>query len=506
MEPRDGRDEASVRAGVTGYREHAISGVKWTGGSTGIGMAIQFVQMAVLARYLTTEDFGLFGEAMVVVGIALAFVDLGLSPALVQRQETDTATISSLFWLVACISGATGLLVWSSSGFVAAFFEAPHLVEVIFPAAAFVVVFGIGQVPLAVLQKALAFDRLSKVDIVSGVLGAVTAILCAADGFGARAPMIGLLVSGSARLLGLLFYVRMIWWPGLHFQVGEARSFVSFGAYQTGERFVNYLAANLDFVMIGRYLGPAALGPYYVAYQVVVQPMMRLNPVLTRVAFPVFSRIQSDDAVIVRGYVRIIKLVGLVALPLLIGMAVVAPSFFRVYLGNAWSEEDLRLTITLAQILVPVSILKCLANPLGSAFLAKGRPDIGFSLNTGRLVLNALLFWLAIQSGPQAVALAYVASSLLAFWAGHLALRRVMPLGMAAVTKAVMRSLFSATLMGIVVAMTQLVLTGARIDPLHKLLFLVSLGGTVYFVATFRLERTFLQDIRGWIARRQEDR
>ena len=32
------------------FRQQAISGVKWTGGSTAFGMVLQFAQMAVLAR------------------------------------------------------------------------------------------------------------------------------------------------------------------------------------------------------------------------------------------------------------------------------------------------------------------------------------------------------------------------------------------------------------------------------------------------------------------------
>lgn len=489
---------------MTGFRAHAISGVKWTGGSTGFGLGLQFLQMAVLARYLTTDDFGQFGEVMVVVGIALAFVDLGIAPALVQRASIDDQTISSLFWFVSGVSVVTGGIVWALSPLVAAFFAVPELVGLVEVGAIFVVVFGVGQVPLAVLQKALAFDRLSKIDIVSGVAGAITAIVCAIDGFGAHAPLYGLLVSGCTRLFGLLLLVRRFWRPSAHLRLAEARSFLSFGAYQTGERFVNYLAANLDFVIIGRYLGTAALGPYYVAYQVVVQPMLRLNPILTRVAFPLFSKVQNDDPVIARGYLRIVRLVGLVALPLLIGMAVVAPAFFEVYLGNGWSESDLRFTVLIAQILVPVSILKCLGNPLGSAFLAKGRPDIGFELNTGRLILNALLFWWAIQSGVTAVALAYVVSSVLAFWAGHVALGRIVPLPFSTLLRALVRTVFAATTMGIVVAGAQLGMTGIEVNPLHRLLFLISLGGTIYFLAAYKLEHALLMDIRSWMIGRRE--
>ena len=148
-------------------------------------------------------------------------------------------------------------------------------------------------------------------------------------------------------------------------------------------------------------------------------------------------------------------------LMLLVGLAI------QVYLGDGWAES-----VLLAQILVPVSILKCLGNPLGSAFLAKGRPDIGFGLNASRFVLNALLFWWAVRSGLQTVALVYVASSVLAFWAGHVALGRVLPLNLGSILRSIAPTLFAATTMGIVVALAQIGLTGLEIGPLHRLAYL----------------------------------
>jgi len=489
---------------VTDFRAHAVSGVKWTGGATGVGLVLQFTQMAVLAQYLSTEAFGLFGETMVVVGVALTFVDLGMSPALVQADTFDDRVTSSLFWLVAAVSAGTGVVVWLSTPLIATFFGEPQLSELIWVGGAFVTVFGLGQVPQAVLQRELAFDRLSRVEILSAVFGVTTAVSCAIGGLDAHAPLFGLLVSGVTRFVGLIAYSLKFWRPQLRFRMDEARRHLSFGAFQTGERLVSYLAANLDFVIIGRYAGAAALGPYYVAYQVVVQPMLRLNPILTRVAFPLFSRIQ-DDETITRGYLKILKLVSLVSAPALVGIAVVAPSFFDVYLGPQWSEIASAKTVVLAQILVPVALLKCLGNPTGSAFLAKGRPDLGFWLNAVRLVLNAAMFWWAIQHSLEAVAAVYAASTVLAFVASQFVLGGILPLKFGYVTRAAIPSLLVACGMGIIVALAQLGLTGISVDPLHKLIFLISLGGTVYLLGALQMDRPLLIEIQGWVAGRETD-
>lgn len=480
---------------MSGYREQAVSGVKWTGGSTAAGLILQLAQTAILARYLTAEDFGLFGESMVVVGISLALVDFGLSPAIVQREQVTDGEIASLLWIVAGLSAAIGCVVWLTAPLVAAFFGEPTLVPLVGMAAVFVALFGAGQVPLAVLQKALAFDRLSKVEIASAILGVAAAVWSAVDGSGAMAPLHGLVVSGTVRLVGMLIGLAGLWRPTLRLRLSDTRSFLSFGAYQTGERLVNYAAANLDFVMIGKFLGPAALGPYYIAYQVVVQPMSRLNPVLTRVAFPLFSKIQNDDAAIRRGYTSIIRLVAFTALPLLAGMAVVAPSFFRVYLGDGWAES-----VLLAQLLVPVALLQSLGNPLGSAFLAKGRPDYGFGINAGRLVLNGILFRIAVLSGPAAVAVAYGVSSVVMFVTGHVLVRRLLPIRLSDLMRAIAPTLCAACLMGLIVAAAQAGIRAYDVSATARLIGLVALGGLLYAALTAWLNRDLLASIRGWVS------
>ena len=79
------------------------------------------------------------------------------------------------------------------------------------------------------------------------------------------------------------------------------------------------------------------------------------------------------------------------------------------------------------------------------------------------------------------------------------ALNRVLPLNLGSILRAIASTLFAATTMGIVVALAQIGLTGLEIGPVHRLAYLVGLGGTVYFILTFKLERAFLIDIRRWM-------
>ena len=80
-------------------KTQAVSGVKWSGVSMGVVTTLRFITLAILARLLFPADFGLMGMIMVVIGFAQAFADMGLSNAIIQRQDVPENHLSSFFWI-----------------------------------------------------------------------------------------------------------------------------------------------------------------------------------------------------------------------------------------------------------------------------------------------------------------------------------------------------------------------------------------------------------------------
>ena len=68
-------------------KQQAIHGVKWTSLSTGIRTILQLVQLIILARFLSAEDFGLVAIVMVVIGFSQLFMDMGISNAIIHKQN-----------------------------------------------------------------------------------------------------------------------------------------------------------------------------------------------------------------------------------------------------------------------------------------------------------------------------------------------------------------------------------------------------------------------------------
>ena len=456
-------------------RKRAVSGVKWTATSAAMTTGLRVLQLVVLARLLIPSDFGLIAMITVVIGFAQAVADMGISNAIIHRQDNTPSELSSLYWLNILAGLSIFALVLVSSSLVGRFYGEPRLASLIPWAALVFLVMPLGQQFQVLLQKELRFDQLAKVEMASTGIGTVIAISSAVFAQGVFSLIWGQLAEVSTKTLYFLGSGWAIWRPGLHLRWNDAKAYVAFGLYQMGERCLNYISANADYLIIGRFLGPETLGIYLLAYQLVTMPLARINPILTRVAFPVFAKKQTDNVALRRGYLEMIKLLALIVFPLLIGLITTAPLLVPVVFGVGWSTA-----IPLIQILAVLGLFKALANPIGSILLTKGRPDIAFKWNASGAVITVLVFGFFVRYGVRGVAWSYVGLSSVDFLVTILMLSYLIGLDYRDHVGALLAPLALSGLMGTTVLVGSSFLPKFVPNRSTLLLCLIAIGVTVY--------------------------
>jgi O-antigen/teichoic acid export membrane protein len=137
-------------------------------------------------------------------------------------------------------------------------------------------------------------------------------------------------------------------------------------------------------------------------------PFSRIAGPVQRVLGPAFARMQDEPERIGDAWVRAVRLLGLCAVPALMGIVVVADDFVTVVLGEKWASAA-----PLIQILAWVGIIQALQSISTDILQARGR--------TGTILLYTLLFSTAhmiafvigLQWGVIGVAVAYAISSTL---------------------------------------------------------------------------------------------
>ncbi|HEX6631666.1 MAG TPA: MOP flippase family protein [Gemmatimonadaceae bacterium] len=378
----------------SGLRHQAASGARWTLLATIIAAGTQLLQVVVLARLLEPREFGLMAMVLIVIGFAQAYTDLGISAAVVQRHDTTAAQLSSLYWLNLATGAVVCALLWAVSPLVVRLFDEPQLTHLLRVLSLMFLIVPAGKQFEMLLQREMRFRTLAAEGISGAVAGTIVAIGGALSGWGVWSLVAGYLVTGVVRTLVLVVLGLRIHRPALHFRRADLRGFVGFGAYQMGERTVNFATQRLDQLIAGSLLSAVALGLYNFAFNLTAQPMSRINPDATKVALPALSRVQESPERLRRGYLDMLRLITIVNAPVLLGLAAVAPQLVPVVFGAQWLAS-----VPLLQLLALVTLSRAIGNPMGSLMLARGRADLGFWWAMAVGVLQAPCLYLSAREG-----------------------------------------------------------------------------------------------------------
>ncbi|KGX89984.1 hypothetical protein N781_08765 [Pontibacillus halophilus JSM 076056 = DSM 19796] len=479
--------------------EKAISGAKWTTTSTFVVIIVQFLQLSILARVLGPTAIGLMGMIMIVLGFAHAFLDMGISNAIIHKQDTTKKELSSLYWFNLFAGILIFVTIITITPLIVTFFQEPQLQSLIYWASLIFLITPFGQQFQALAQKNLKFDTLSKIEMGSIITGSIFTVSCAFFGFGVLSIVWGQLITAVFRTLNLVILGWNKWRPSFHFAKRDLNDYLKFGLYQVGDRTVNFFNSNFDYMIIGKFLGPEALGYYTLAYNIIILPISKLNPIITRVAFPVFAKIQSDTIKLKTGYLKVINLLSLVNFPIFFGIGVTASMFVPLFFGDGWAP-----TIILIQILAGVGLLRSVSNPIGSLLYAKGRADLGFKWNlfkTISLVPGLILGQYLGNIYGVAIAmlvLQIIFSSLLYV----IIIRKLL----GNCFKEYFRSIIPSLWISVVMASILILINNTiKIESLGWLIFTVVLGGFIYISLLMIFERKIVTNLKNLFIKRGRD-
>jgi len=312
-----------------------VEGLFWSGLGSATFALSQLVVVAVLARLLVPEEFGLVTAAGTVTGLSFIFVNLGVAPAIVQQRELTDSHIATGVTLSVMMGFAMGVIVAGLSPAIAWFYGMPELTPVLATLALLFPISSFGLVAGALLQRDMRFRRLSLRNLSSYIVGyGIVSIVLAFLGFGVWALVFGQLAQSCMQMS------QNVAVSGRRIRFGwdrdARRDLLSYGIGSTLARTGNLVANQGDYMVVGGMLGPAALGFYGRSYQFISMPSNLFGSVTDRVLFPALASVQDDPAKLERAYRQSIGILAMVTLPLSGLLFVVAPEAVGVLLGEGW--------------------------------------------------------------------------------------------------------------------------------------------------------------------------
>jgi teichuronic acid exporter len=468
-------------------KTQAISGLKWTAGAKLGGQIVTWGITLVVMRLLSPSDYGLLAMATVFIAFLLMIAEVGLGPALIQKDEVSPEKLRQAFGIVLIVNTILLLLLNASAQSIAEFFGDQRLVAVLrvlslqFPVIAFTVI------PEVLLQRRLEFRNISLINFSSTITSSLVTLGMAVAQWGVWALVAGSLASCVWKAIAVNwvspFGQRPIFsWTGM-------KGLLSFGGNITASRVLWFLYTQADTIIVGRVLGKEILGLYSVAMHLASLPVQRVSGILNQVAFPTFSRFQDDHVTLRRQLLKALALLSFFAFPVMWGISSNANEIVLVFLGVHWVGATLPL-----QLLALIMPLRMIANFLPSVSDALGHPEIGLqNVIVGCLVMP-VAFYVASKWGIVGVAVAWVTVYPLVMLINVRRMLSVAGLGISEAVRAIAPSMLSAIGMYVAVLVAGSILHS---NESHGAVLLVKIivGLASYSILTFAFNRVPLQEL-----------
>lgn len=316
---------------------HLVSGAAWSVAGKGFQFLLGLVTLAAVARLVGPEAYGIYALAWLAVGIFEILVGSAPVDTLIQRRIATAGHFNATFWASLGLALAGLGLLWASADVLAGWLSGGALLAAVLPVRAFVFVFRAAAVgPTATLMRASRFKVVAKAEMLASVVGNLVGLGMAVGGCGIWS-LVGMELARAA-FLAVALYLLSGWRPGLRMRRGDFTDLLAFNASTWASWGLNYVENQMPRFVIASALGPQAVGYYALAQRLCDQVCEILMAPAYNVVQAGVARAQDDIATARRLAQGTLRVTAVIACPLFLGLAALAPVLVPTVFGAEWVD------------------------------------------------------------------------------------------------------------------------------------------------------------------------
>jgi O-antigen/teichoic acid export membrane protein len=399
--------------------DKTLSGVNWSFLNTYSNAIITTIIGILLARLLLPKDFGLIGMVVIFTGLADLFSTLGMGKSIIRVKNLSEDHITTATTVTMCSSILIYLVFYFSSPAMGEFYHEARLVPILRVLSIIFVLKGINTVSYAQITKDLDFKTIMIINLSTSIIYGIVSAALAILGQGVWSLVYGKIASQSLAVIMSIYKFPVKLKPVIKRK--EFKELAGFGGGISLSNILFYGSSNIDYLLIGRFMNPIALGLYTRAFNLVSNTMDQITGGIYNVLFPAFAAVQDEKERLRRAYLRTVKTVSFILFPILFIIIIDGDYIVKGLYGSKWTGAIASLKILAIAGLFRVSLKYsgAVAHATGRVYAETLRQVIYF------IVLGICAYYL-IRFNIEGVAWAVVIARFVMFVTlSHLALQIV---------------------------------------------------------------------------------
>lgn len=303
---------------------------------------IQFLSVVILSRFLSPEEYGIYGIMAIFIAISELLIDSGFGGALVQKKDVKQIDINTLFVTNLVISLVLYFILFFAAPYIAIYYKIPELSLYIRVLGITIMFYSLTIVHITLLQKDLKFKKSANITVISTSLSVSFAVLIANFGGGIWALIF-------QPLLMSIFMASILWTIerrniSIQFSKDSFRELWSFGSKLLAANLLNTIYSNFTTSVIPKISSIRNSGLYYQASRLNTIPNSMLQMTIDKAAFPVLTKESCSENVLKKA--RELNLViNSITYSLFPFLSLFAVEIIFIILGRQWCEAASYLSI-----------------------------------------------------------------------------------------------------------------------------------------------------------------
>lgn len=385
----------------------AFSNFIWRFAERCSAQGVSIMVSIILARMLAPEIYGTVALITVIISILQVFIDGGLGAALIQKKDADDLDFSTVFYFnfVMCIVLYVGMF-WVAPD-IARFYNHESLISLIRVTSLTLIMSGIKNIQQAYVSRRLQFKRFFYSTLGGTIFSAVLGITLAYTGCGIWALVAQQL--SNTFIDTLILWLTVKWRPKRMFSIRRLKKLLAYGWKLLVSNLINAVYNNIGQLIIGKKYSTSDLAYYNKGDQFPNVVITNVNITIDSVLLPLMATEQENLEKIKNMTRRSIKTSVYIMAPLLIGLAVTAPSVVSLIFTDKWLPcVPFMRAFCIIYIFQPVHTANL------NAIKAVGRSDLFLKLEIIKKLLGIIILLSVIKYGVMAIACGEIIVSIFA--------------------------------------------------------------------------------------------
>ncbi len=314
-----------------------VPALQWSYAGRLTAALLQVIYVAIMARLLAPQVFGVVAVCNTVIRFAQFFSEMGVSSSIIQKSTLSTAEKTAFFHLALGANIVLAALIWGAAPWLVLWVPGmtAQAIAVLRALSLVCILNGAGHTGLNLLRRDLNFKYLNLISLLAQASAQfLVGLPLAFCGGGVWSLVCAALAQGLVTLV-LVAWRRP---HGMRAKDLRYRGIAGLSLRFSLMRLIEALLAYLPALGVAFFLGVTATGLFDRAFALVILPLDYFSSSLSGVLFPVFSRFRSDQPAMQMAFGTAMVTAMALILPTVAGMAAAGDALVTGVLGSGFAR------------------------------------------------------------------------------------------------------------------------------------------------------------------------